>query len=489
MGTDSGVRAIRAMLGRMSWSERLSQLDATFLHIEENPSAHMHVGALVVFRGKPPSYRDLLAHIESRLEFVPRYRQRVEMVPFGRPVWVDDAHFDLEYHVRHSALPRPDPGEPEDAPLKRLAGRVLSQRLDRHKPLWELWFVEGLGDDRFAIISKTHHAMVDGVSGVDLATVLLDADPTPRPIPKAKPWEPREAPGKLELAALSFADQLKPWQLARDAWLEGTEARKRVEELAAGLKPLLGIAQLDFAPASPLNKTIGPHRRFETLVLPLARVKEVRAGLGGTVNDVVLAVVAGGLRTFLRQRGEPTEGELRVMVPVSVRSADQRGTFGNQVAAMFCPLPIGEPDPAARLARVRDAMQGLKESRQAVGAATLTRLGDFAPPTMAAQAARLLAVTRSFNLVVTNVPGPPFPLYLLGCELDACYPVVPLAAHTTVGIALLSNNGRIGVGITADADRARDVGALAIAMERALDELVAIAKAKLDARASLPSGA
>lgn len=247
------------MLGRMSWSERLSPLDATFLHIEEVPSAHMHVGAVAIFRGRPPEYRELLAHVESRLSFVPRYRQRVEMVPFGRPVWVDDEHFDLEYHVRHTALPRPDRGEPDDAPLKRLAGRLLSQRLDRHKPLWELWFVEGLGDDRFAVVSKTHHCMVDGVSGVDLATVLLDAEQAPtRALAKTPRWEPREAPGKLELAALSLADQLKPWQLVREAIEEGSEARKRVEELAAGLKPLLGLAQLGFAPPSPLNQPICP---------------------------------------------------------------------------------------------------------------------------------------------------------------------------------------------------------------------------------------
>jgi WS/DGAT/MGAT family acyltransferase len=482
----------------MSWSERLSPLDAAFLHMEESPSAHMHVGAVVVFRGKPPSYRELCAHVESRLDYVPRYRQRVEMVPLGRPVWVDDEHFDLEYHVRHTALPKRDPSEPEDASLKRLAGRLLSQRLDRGKPLWELWCIEGLGDDRFAILSKTHHCMVDGVSGVDLATVLLDADPVPSKrlsrSERAERWEARDAPSRVELMATSLRDQVtQPIQLAREAIKTASddvqrvadenpralEARKLVDDLLAGMKPLLGIAQLGFAPESSLNRPIGPHRRFEMLKLELRRVKEVRAAFGGTVNDVVLAIVAGGLRTLLRQRGEPTTGELRVMVPVSVRTADQRGTLGNQVAAIFCPLPIGEADPVARLTRVSESMQGLKESKQAVGAQALTRLGDFAPPTLAAQAARLLATTRSFNLVVTNVPGPQFPLYLLGAELEACYPVVPLAAQTTLGVALLSTNGVIGVGVTADADT-RDVGGFTLAMERALDELVELARRKLD---------
>jgi WS/DGAT/MGAT family acyltransferase len=340
--------------------------------------------------------------------------------------------------------------------------------------------------------------MVDGVSGVDLATVLLDADPVPSKrlsrSERAERWEARDAPSRVELMATSLRDQVtQPIQLAREAIKTASddvqrvadenpralEARKLVDDLLAGMKPLLGIAQLGFAPESSLNRPIGPHRRFEMLKLELRRVKEVRAAFGGTVNDVVLAIVAGGLRTLLRQRGEPTTGELRVMVPVSVRTADQRGTLGNQVAAIFCPLPIGEADPVARLTRVSESMQGLKESKQAVGAQALTRLGDFAPPTLAAQAARLLATTRSFNLVVTNVPGPQFPLYLLGAELEACYPVVPLAAQTTLGVALLSTNGVIGVGVTADADT-RDVGGFTLAMERALDELVELARRKLD---------
>lgn len=460
----------------MIWFERLSSLDATFLHLE-NRVAHMHVGAMALFEGPPPSYRELLALIESRIEAVPRYRQRLAFVPLGqgRPVWVDDADFDLEYHVRHTALPAPG----SEQELKRLAGRLLSQQLDRDKPLWELWFVEGLSDGRFAVISKTHHCMVDGISGVDIATVLMDVDPNAPPPKPGKPWTPRAAPSKTELLLDAARSQIgrHPWQFVREAMEPTSEARRFVTELAGGIAPLVGLAQMGNAPPSSLNQLIGPHRRFETVSFDLAAIKRVRAALGGTVNDVVLAVVAGALRTLLLQRGERLGPDLRVMVPVSVRPAEARGALGNHVAAVFCPLPVAEPDPVARLARVSRAMKGLKESRQAVGALALTRLGEFTPPTILAQAARLQTVTRFFNLVVTNVPGPQLPLYLLGHKLLGCYPVVPLAAQQTIGIALLSYDGSIGVGLVGDSDRAKDLSLLADAMSAALAELVAAAAA------------
>lgn len=461
----------------MTWFEPLSSLDATFLHLE-NRAAHMHVGAMAIFDGPAPSYTDLLALIESRLELVPRYRQRLAFVPLGqgRPVWVDDGELDLGYHVRHTALPAPG-GEEQ---LKRLAGRLLSQQLDRDKPLWELWFVEGLGDGRFAVISKTHHCMVDGISGVDIAAVLMDGEPRAEPPPPPKSaWTPRPAPSGAELLAHSVRSKLErnPWHFLLDIGERGSEARRVVEEIAGGIAPLVGLAQMGNAPASSLNQLIGPHRRFETVGFDLAAIKKVRAGLGGTVNDVILAVVTGALRRLLLARGERLGPDLRVMVPVSVRGAEARGALGNQIAAVFCPLPVAEADPAARLARVSREMRGLKESKQAVGAMALTRLGEFTPWTILAQAARLQTRTRFFNLVVTNVPGPQFPLYLLGGKLAACYPVVPLAAMQTIGIALLSYNGSIGVGLMGDADRARDLPVLAEAMPEALAELVAAAAA------------
>ena len=454
----------------MTWFERLSSLDALFLELEDR-TTHMHVGAVALFDGPAPPYRDLLALIDAKLDRVPRYRQRLMFVPFGqgRPVWVDESQFDLEYHVRRTALPKPG-GLDE---LKKLAGRLLSQQLDRSKPLWELWLVEGLEKNQFALVSKTHHCMIDGVSGTDIAATLLELEPAPEPPPSPTPYRPRPAPPIAELLLSSMKDQIShPIRFAKETLEKNNDARKLVREVVSGLKPLLGLAQLGLAPPSGLNAPIGPHRRFEMLELPLDEVKKVRAALGGTVNDVILAVVAGALRQFLLGRNEPLGPDLRVMVPVSVRTADQRGTFGNQVSAMFCPLPVAEPSPTERLRKVRESMKGVKESGQAVGASAIVRFGDFAPPTLIAQAARLQAVTRFFNIVVTNVPGPQFPLYLLGRKMRACYPQVPLAAQQTVGIALLSYDGNIGVGLLGDGERTRDLPELALAMRGALDELL-----------------
>lgn len=452
-----------------SWHERLSALDAAFLYMEDR-NAHMHVGGLCVFDGPPPSHAELLQHVESRLAAVPRYRQRLAFVPLGqgRPVWVDDAQFDLEYHVRRTALPAPG-GESE---LRRLTSRLLSQRLDRDKPLWELWCVEGLEEGRFALVSKTHHCMIDGISGVDIATVLLDRTRITGPQAATPLWRPRPAPTGRELLLDSLRHQLThPLEVVRDALTGSAQARRQLGEIVLGALPMLKLAGMGRAPASSLNQPIGPHRRFETVRLDLGRVRRVKAALGGTVNDVILAVVAGALRSLLQQRGEPPVGSLRALVPVSVRRPDARHTLGNQVTAVFCPLPVGEAEPRRRLALVREAMQDLKGSRQAVGGLALTQLGDFAPPTLAAQAARVQALARFFNLVVTNVPGPQDALYLAGRQMQACYPAVPLAADQTVCIGLLSYNGAIGVGLLGDADLARDLPGLAAALAAALLEL------------------
>jgi diacylglycerol O-acyltransferase len=454
----------------VAWSERLSGLDATFLYLEDR-TAHMHVGGVLVFEGRAPAYRDLLALVASRLHRVPRYRQRLAFVPLhlGRPVWVDDSDLDLEYHVRHTALPPPG-GEEQ---LKKLAGRLFAQRLDRDKPLWELWLVEGLADDRFALLSKTHHCMIDGISGVDIGTILFDAD-RDAAVPLPAPWTPRPAPDARALASASVVDQIThPLQAIRGALRSSSAAAETFLKLAGGVKPLLQLSQLGRAPESSLNRPIGPHRRWEMVSLDLAAVKRVRGALGGTVNDVILAVVTGALRRLLSQRGEVPPAGLRAMVPVSVRSADARGTLGNQVAAVFCELPVGEGGAAERLGKVTRAMKALKESGQAIGALALTRLGDFAPPTLLAQSARLGSTGR-FNLVVTNVPGPQHPLYLLGRRLLGCYPAVPLAQGQTVGIALLSYDGRIDVGLLGDADRMRDLSTLARAMSESLAELQAL---------------
>jgi diacylglycerol O-acyltransferase / wax synthase len=457
----------------MSWFERLTPLDAGFLDIERDRASHMHVGMVAVFDGPAPSYRELVSFVESRLERVPRYRQRLRFVPLGqgRPVWVDESDFDLEYHVRHTALPKPG----SDEQLKAVAARLFAQRLDRDKPLWEMWFVEGLTDGRFALVAKTHHCMIDGISGVDIATVLMEPEPRTE-IPPPAPWTPRPQPSQARLLADGVAHQLThPVQVARGAFEEGSPARRMLLEIAGGVPELVGMARMGQAPASSLNQPIGPHRRFEMTRLDLAAVKRVRGALGGTVNDVILAVVAGALRELLMARGEEPPAELRVMIPVSVRTPDQRGKLGNQVTAIFCRLPVGEADARRRLELVSAETRGLKEGRQAIGALALTRLGEFTPPTLAAQAARLQAVTRFFNLVVTNVPGPQHPLYLLGRKMIAAYPCVPLVRLSTVGIALLSYDGAIGVGLLGDSDKARDLSVLAKAVRAALEELVAIA--------------
>ena len=452
------------------WCERLTALDAMFLDIESDRAAHMHVGLVAVFEGRPPAYRDLLAFVESRLHRVPRYRQRLRFVPLsqGRPVWVDESQFDIQYHVRHTALPAPG-GEDQ---LKVLAARLFSQRLDRDKPLWEMWFVEGLPDERFALVVKTHHCMIDGISGVDIVGTLMD--PKPRAdIPPAHVWIPRPQPSTNELLADALTHQLThPLDIARGVFKAGSDARRIMLEIGAGLPKLVGIATMGQAPPSSLNQPIGPHRRFEMVQLDLAAVKRVRATLGGTINDVILAVVAGALRTLFVSRGETPPATLRVLIPVSIRAPEQRGRLGNQVAAVFCNLPVGEPDARRRLALVAEETRGLKESRQAVGALALTRLGDFTPPTLTAQAARLQAMTRLFNLVVTNVPGPQYPLYLLGRRMVASYPCVPLVKLSTLGIALLSYDGAIGVGLLGDADQMRDLPLVAYAVPRALEELV-----------------
>jgi diacylglycerol O-acyltransferase / wax synthase len=473
-----------------TWFERLSSLDSLFLELEDR-TTHMHVGAVAVFEGKAPPYRDFLQLIEARLGQVPRYRQRVQFVPFkqGRPVWIDESQFDVEYHVRHTALPPPG-GEKE---LRRLAGRLFSQALDRDKPLWELWLVEGLGGDdsagdgqtpeagasgdRFAVISKTHHCMLDGISGVDLATVLMDTEPSTEAPAAPAEWRPRAAPKASELLAISLKEQFtNPIQVVREALHANNDARKLLREIAGGMKPLLGLAGMGLAPASALNRPIGPHRRFEMLDLHLPSIRKIRRALRGTVNDVILSVVAGALRRWLEARGESLGPDLRALVPVSMRGAHDRNTFGNQISAVFCPLPVAEPNPVERLRKVREAMKGVKEGGQAVGAAALASLSDFAPPTLLAQAARLQAVTRFFNLVITNVPGPQFPLYLLGRQLLACYPQVPLAAQQSIGVALLSYHGKVCVGLLADLD-VRDLAALGDALRAALDELLTCAEA------------
>jgi WS/DGAT/MGAT family acyltransferase len=457
--------------------DRLTGLDSSFLHLERD-AAHMHVAGCMVFEGQAPDYEDLVDQIVSRLHLVPRYRQRLAFVPFGqgRPVWVDDPHFNPKFHVRHTALPQPG-GEQQ---LKRLAGRVFSQALDRSRPLWELWLVEGVSDGRFAILSKTHHALVDGVSGVDIATVLFDVSADPMPVaPPESDWIPRPIPSGAQLLADALLERATvPGEVLRGvrATLRGPRNMARRMERALGGVGAVAKAGLQTAPPSLFNQRIGPHRRFTWVNGNLEQFKAAKNALGGTVNDVVLAAVAGALGRYLRMHGEPTEEvSLRAMVPVSVRADVERGALGNRVAAMWAPLPVGVLDPVQRLLTISREMEGIKESGQAVGAQVLTELTGFAPPTIMAQAGRLQARQRLFNLVVTNVPGPQFPLYMLGRELEAMYPMVPLAENQALGVAIMSYNGQINFGLNADYDIIRDLEALADELRASIEELFAAA--------------
>jgi diacylglycerol O-acyltransferase / wax synthase len=453
--------------------DRLSSIDASFLS-NEGSASHMHVGAVLIFEGPPPSYADLLDQVRSRLHLVPRFRQKLAFPPLqmGRPFWIDDPHFHLEYHVRHSALPQPG----SEDQLRRLTGRLFSQQLDRSKPLWELWLVQGLKRKRFALLTKTHHALVDGVSGVDIATVLFDVTPVPEPPEPEHEWIPEAEPSAADLAVRGLEGvATAPLKLARRLERAIEHPGAAIEQATESVEAVteVGWALANPAPDVPLNTAIGSHRRFCWVRSDLDALKRIKNALGGTVNDVVLAVVAGALRRWLRSRGIRTQGlELRALVPVSIRTEDEHGHLGNRIAAMRGPLPVYIEDPVRRLDTVREAMEGVKSSKQALGAEVIARFNDFAPPTLLAQASRLNFSTRLFNLIVTNVPGPQIPLYVLGRELEDVFPVAFLPENHAVAAAIMSYNGRVGFGLLADYDAVDDVEVLADGIEGAIAELL-----------------
>jgi diacylglycerol O-acyltransferase len=460
--------------------DRLTSTDASFLH-NEGRSSHMHVGGLTIFEGPPPAIQDLLDSIRGRLHLVPRYRQKLAVPPLetGRPLWVDDPNFNLEYHVRHTALP--EPGTEEQ--LLRLAARIFSQRLDRAKPLWETWMIEGLEDNRFALITKTHHALIDGIAGVDLATVLFDLEPVPKPNePEAdEEWVAQREPSGVEMVAAGLRGIVKAGvDVAGRVVSAATHPETAINQAREAIEGVgeVAWAGLNPAPHTPLNVEIGPHRRIGTVRFELEEFKQVKDALGGTVNDVVLAVVAGALREWLHSRGVRTEGlELRGLVPVSIRSEQDRG-LGNRIAAMRGPLPVYIGDPVARLAFVKREMDGLKESKQALGAEVIASVNNFAPPTILAQASRINFSTRLFNLIVTNVPGPQFPLYVLGRELQDLVPIAFLPEHHALAIAIMSYNGKLNFGLLADYDGLPDLDVIERGIKDSLEELKRAARAQ-----------
>jgi diacylglycerol O-acyltransferase / wax synthase len=449
--------------------DRLSGLDSSFLHMER-AGAHMHVASVILFEGPPPSHEEFRDHIESRLHLVPRFRQKLRFVPFaqGRPVWVDDPHLNLDYHVRQTALPAP--GSEEQ--LRNLAARIFSQQLDRSKPLWELWLVEGLSGGRFAIVGKSHHALVDGISGVDITTVLFDVEQEPASPPVRPPkWAPRPEPTDLQILAEALRERAtSPREIARGVRATLRGPRQVLEGIGATSK-MIGAGMA--APPTPFNVEIGPHRRLAFVRADLADLKQVKNEHGGTVNDVVLSVVTGAIGNYLRARGHETEDlEMKALVPVSVRTEEERGALGNRIAAMMAPLPVWCEDPVERLRIITETMGDLKGSGQAVGAEILTRITDFAPPTITSQAARLQPAQRFFNLVVTNVPGPQFPLYVLGRKMEAIFPLVPLARRQALCVGIMSYDGQVNFGLVGDYDAMADLESFGLDLEQALAEAI-----------------
>jgi diacylglycerol O-acyltransferase / wax synthase len=457
--------------------ERMSPLDATFLHVEDGIS-HMHIASCAIFEGPVPDYDEVVAAIRGKLPLVPRYRQRVRFVPgaLGRPVWVDDPNFNLNYHVRHTALPPPG----SDRELRTLMGRVMSQELDRNRPLWETWIVEGLADGTWAMISKIHHCMVDGIAGTDLMAVVLDLTPGGSP-PLDDDWEPRPEPSDADLVRHALAETAaSPAEMAR--WVRSGLRRPR--RLLSGVGDVVGGAVAmgsRLQPNTPLtiDGSIGPNRRWTWARTTLADVKTIRTALGGTVNDVVLAAITAGFRELLLHRGEEIAGVVvRTLVPVSVRaSADH--TYNNQVSAMIAELPVGIADPVERLEAIRAQMTELKGSHQAEAGNVVVELAEFAPPVLLTLGLRTAvsilrrAPQRSVNTVTTNVPGPQVPLYACGREMLDYLPYVPLSYGVRTGVAILSYNGRIAFGVTGDWDTVPDIDVLAGGIENGVTELLA----------------
>jgi diacylglycerol O-acyltransferase / wax synthase len=455
----------------MEW---MSAIDSSFLHIE-NDVTPMHIGGVSLFEGPPPPFADLKAMVAGKLDLVPRYRQKVRFMPLGAgtPAWVEDPHFSLDYHVRHTAVPAP--GSEEQ--LRNMAARVFSQALDRNKPLWELWSVEGLADGRWALLSKVHHCMVDGVAATDLMSVMF-SDTTgggPR-----RDFSPPPEPSSIELLARTLVHKASPagqlQSLRRAVGAPGETLHTVVEATRAAAA---ASSRLRPVASSSLTGPIGPHRRWAWADVRLTDVKTVRSALGGTVNDVVLTIITNGFRDLLEQRGEPPAPDdvVRTMVPVSVRRRGERGVYNNRVSAVFAGLPVGLDNPRARLERIRSEMDGIKETKQAVAGDVLSSLSGFAPPMLLALGSRLVTASPRLNIhtATTNVPGPQQPVQTLGRRMLESYPFVPVVGSVRIVVAIFSYDGGLYFGVTGDYDGAPDIEVLTAGIARGMKDLLAIA--------------
>jgi diacylglycerol O-acyltransferase len=456
--------------------ERLSGLDASFLYLE-TASMHMHVAAVSVFAPRddgPLTYDRVQRVVRDRLHLAPRLRQRVLPVPGGvaRPVWVDDERFDLDFHLRRAALPSPG-GRFQ---LERAVGRVLSRPLDRSKPLWELYVFEGLEGERSAVLLKLHHALADGIGGMLIGSALFDLTPDAA-VEASNEWTPAPAPSRGDLVRDAVRDQLlHPAGALADAARVPSRTIRAAEEVLSGALTVMGMGA---PPAGPFDAKVGPARRFATAEVPFERVRSIKRDLGGTVNDVVICAVAGGLHALLTSRGEPTRGRsLRAMIPVSVRTSAEVSDIGNRIAPTFVDVPVGTMSASRRLAKVRAATRALKSSSMAMSADSIIGLGAYAPPALHSAAARLISHARLFNVVISNVPALQLPIYLGGARLEASYPAMPLGETCGLSIACTSLGGVLAFGLTADWDAVRDIDVLARGIEAAVDDLEAAAKAK-----------
>lgn len=453
--------------------ERLSLQDASFLYIE-NELNHMAIAVVAKFDGPPPKQDEIEAMVESKLAVVPRYRQRVRFVPFdlGRPVWCDDPHFNLRYHVRHTALAAPG----SDAQLQTLVGRVMSQQLDRTKPLWELWVIEALEDGGWAMLLKMHHAVADGVAATDLLSALLDEDPG-HAYPTPPAWKPEPEPSPIELATRAVVEQLTSPREVLSAVQSAMEAPRRTlrktRDFIDGLGTFTRFTNL--ALETSLNGPIGAHRNWRWVATRLDDVKRIRSRHGGTVNDIVLAAITNGFRSLLLSRGEPVDGlVVRSLVPVSVRGPEEYGILDNRVSAMFAELPVGIEDPKERLDSIRRQMDDLKRHHQAAAGETLTSLSGVTPPLLLALGARAFAGVEQLAVqtVTTNVPGPQRPFYAAGRAMRSAYLYVPLASSVRIGIAIFSYDGELTFSVTGDFDTAPDTDVLCEGIADGIRELL-----------------
>ncbi|HET8989373.1 MAG TPA: wax ester/triacylglycerol synthase family O-acyltransferase [Humibacillus sp.] len=466
-------------------SDRLTSLDASFLYLEESTTA-MHVGSVMVFQ--PPregfDYDQLVGIIESRIGAIPRFRQKVRDVPgrIANPVWVDDEAFDMSYHVRRAGLPRPG----SDEQLQDFVARVQPRKLDRTRPLWEVYLVEGLHDGRFAIVTKTHYSLIDGVNALDIAHVIVDAVKGEGEGAESVPWEPSRAPSSVELFTGAVVDAVRrPTQvvdLVRGGLNDVLNVGLRAAESAGTLLSAVARTAARPAPDSPLNADVGTARRWVMVSTDLDAYRTVRKRLARgayaedvTINDVVLATIAGGLRTWLLGRGEAVSSPtvVRAMVPVSIYGDDPAGMYANQVMACVVNLPVGEPGASMRLHQIAFAMRQQMEGGQAVGASSLANLAGFAPPTLHALGARLGSAMsrRLYNVMITNVPGPQSPLYAGDAKMLSTYPVMPLAKGQALSIGITSYDGGVYYGLNADREAMPDVDDLGSCILESIDEL------------------